>query len=221
MIPAYRLVEKLPKYNIDVDQELLRKSGLLPPVADFELIGEQFRRLKRPILNLAFGRYHSESSNSNVIMMASALPNSGKSFCAFNLAFSVSRERDYGVVLVDADVINPFISHSLGLDIRIGLIDYLLDPSISFDDILVSTDFCEIFVVRQDSGTKMPPNCWQAARMEQFIAELSEWYPNRMIIADTPPLLLTNEANVLAEHMGQIVLIIDEGETSGSQLRNR
>ena len=50
--------------------------------------------------------------------------------------------------------------------------------------------------------------------MGQFISDLSSLFPNRAVIFDTPPLLITNEAHVLAEHMGQIVLVIEAGATT-------
>ena len=43
---------------------------------------------------------------------------------------------------------------------------------------------------------------------------MAERYSARAIIVDTPPLLLTSEANVLAENMGQIVLVVEAGESS-------
>ena len=103
--------------------------------------------MKRPILNLAFDRDLTQSENSNVIMVASALPKTGKTFCSFNLASSIAKEKDVGAILVDADVLKPNISRSLGIDDRLGLIDYLLDESISIDDILVATDLFGIIVV--------------------------------------------------------------------------
>ena len=45
---------------------------------------------------------------------------------------------------------------------------------------------------------------------------LSLHYPDRIVIFDSPPLLLTNEAPVLAELMGQIVMVVEAESTSRS-----
>jgi len=45
--------------------------------------------------------------------------------------------------------------------------------------------------------------------MQDLVALLSAQYKNRTILFDTPPLLITNEAQVLATNMGQIVLVIE------------
>ena len=46
--------------------------------------------------------------------------------------------------------------------------------------------------------------------------ELSERYSDRMVIFDTPPLLATTQAEVLASQMGQIILVIG-AETTPQQ----
>lgn len=203
--------ERLPDYTITVDLTLLREHGLQPEESDLDLVAQQFRRIKRPVLNTAFGLGASDSQNANVIMLASALPKSGKSFCSFNLATSIARERDVGAVLVDADVLKPEISRVLGLDGRLGLIDYLLDSTVSFDEILVATDLHGIVVVPAGQQHDEATELLASRRMQKFVAELSMRFYSRAIIVDTPPLLLTNEAHVLAENMGQIILVVEAG----------
>ena len=43
--------------------------------------------------------------------------------------------------------------------------------------------------------------------MQQLMLEMSARYPDRVIIFDSPPLLLTSESGVLAGFMGQIVFV--------------
>jgi Mrp family chromosome partitioning ATPase len=38
-------------------------------------------------------------------------------------------------------------------------------------------------------------------------------YPDRIIIFDSPPLLLTTESPVLATHMGQVVVVVEAQRT--------
>ena len=160
----------------------------------------------------------AETDNANVIMIASAVPKSGKSFCAFNLAMSVARERDFGAVLVDADVLRPSTSHAFGIEERVGLIDYLLDPQITLDDILVETNLYGIVTVPAGQRHEESTELLASRRMEQFVREMADRFKSRAIIVDTPPLLLTNEALVLTEHMGQIVFVIEAGVTSQEAL---
>ncbi len=206
--------EQLPRVNICVDREFLQEQGLLARGVDVEVVRQQFRQIKRPVLHTAFGNGIKESKNANVIMIASALPQSGKTFCSVNLATSIARERDVGAVLVDADVLKPNISRVFGLEDRVGLIDYLLDDSVAIDDVLVGSDLHGIIMVPAGQQHEEATELLASRRMIEFVEKLSERFSARAIIVDTPPLLLTNEANVLAEHMGQIVMVIEAGESS-------
>ena len=44
--------------------------------------------------------------------------------------------------------------------------------------------------------------------MIRMLETMASRYPDRIIIFDSPPLLLTTEARVLATHMGQIVMVV-------------
>lgn len=205
---------KLPEVSITVDLEALRDHGLRPHVSHLDLVAQQFRRIKRPILNTAFGVGVPEIENANVIMLASSLPGTGKTFCSFNLAVSIAREKDVNAILVDADVLKPNISHAFGVQDRPGLIDYLLNSSLTLDDIIIATDVYDIILVPTGQQHDQATELLASRRMKQFVESLSRRFPTRAIIVDTPPLLLTNEAQVLAEHMGQIVVVIKAGEST-------
>ena len=198
-----------PSHKICVDTKSLEESGLIPRGQDLSIISDQFRRIKRPVLQCAFEVGLPVGDNANVVMIASALPGAGKSFCSFNLAQSISIERDVGAVLVDADVLKASISRSFGLEDRIGLIDYLIDPSIDIADILVETDLNDIIVVPAGRRHPEATELLASRRMQDLIKQLSARFAARAVIFDTPPLLITNEARVLAEKMGQIVFVIE------------
>ena len=50
--------------------------------------------------------------------------------------------------------------------------------------------------------------------MHSILAELAQRYHDRIVIFDSPPLLLTSEARVLAGQMGQIVLVVEAERTT-------
>jgi Mrp family chromosome partitioning ATPase len=55
-------------------------------------------------------------------------------------------------------------------------------------------------------------------KMGRLMKELSTRYDNRIIIMDSPPLLATTEASVLARLVGQIVFVVAAGQTRQSDL---
>lgn len=198
-----------PTKSVEIDPQSVAEHGLAPHPADQSLISNQFRRVKRPILQVAFDNQLGVGDNANVIMVASALPGAGKSFCAYNLAQSVALERDVGAVLVDADVLKGGVSRALGLEEHVGLIDYLVDPTLSLSDILLSTNLNDVLVIPAGRRHPEATELLASRRMQELIETLSQRFRSRAVIFDTPPLLITNEARVLGERMGQIVFVVE------------
>jgi protein-tyrosine kinase len=50
-------------------------------------------------------------------------------------------------------------------------------------------------------------------RMRTIVAGLCARNPRRILLLDSPPLLLTNEGRVLIKFVGQVVLVVRAGET--------
>ena len=195
--------------HLSIDRNELMRAGFWLEGVEAETIAEQFRRAKRPLIHSAFEMGVPIGENSNVIMVASAMPGAGKSFCSFNLVRSIAMERDVGAVLVDADVLKCSLSRGFGVTDKPGLMDYLVDEQMFVDDILFATDIDDIILV--PAGTKHPQaaELLSSRRMKQLVQELSQRFRTRAIVFDTPPILVTNEAHVLATHVGQIVFVIE------------
>jgi Mrp family chromosome partitioning ATPase len=70
------------------------------------------------------------------------------------------------------------------------------------------------------SGTKHPGrrNCWRASD-EPLLEDLASRYSDRIIIFDSPPLLVTTESRVLASHMGQVVVVVEAQKTPHAAVR--
>ena len=129
-----------------VEEDLIHR-GLLAPLDHALPISDEFRRIKRPLLDNASKAEAGNGEHMNVIMVASALPGAGKTFCSLNLAASISLERELNVLLIDADVAKPHISTALGMSDFPGLIDVLEDESSSVEDYLVRTNLNAIQVL--------------------------------------------------------------------------
>ena len=201
-----------------VDQEALIRGGLLARLDLAIPVTDQFRRIKRPILDYASREGPEAADHINVIMVTSSLPRAGKTFCSINLAVSISLERERNVLLVDADVAKRHISREFGLFERPGLIDLLLHDSQKISETLVRTDLYDIQVLAAGSQHSQSTELLASDRMSEFVDELSSRYSDRIILMDSPPLLITSEAQALADKVGQIALVVESGETSHQAL---
>eukprot|EP01035_Chromulina_nebulosa_P058100 gene58100-79578_t len=112
------------------------------------------------------------------------------------------------VLLVDADVARPSLRQALGLAAGPGLLDLLIDRKTHMSDVLLRTNVDKLSVLL--SGTPHPraTELLASDAMTSLIEEMGRRYPDRIIIFDSPPLLLTTEARVLATHMGQIIVVV-------------
>ncbi|MDH3639586.1 MAG: XrtA-associated tyrosine autokinase [Gammaproteobacteria bacterium] len=201
-----------------IDQDALIRRGLLAPLEHAVPVADEFRRIKRPLIDNATKSVDGDADHMNVIMVASALPGAGKTFCSVNLAASISIERELTVLLVDADVAKPHISTVFGFADKPGLIDILEDETIPIDEVLVRTDLNDIQVLPAGRKHAQSTELLASERMQEVVHELATRYPDRLIVMDSPPLLITSEAQVLASQVGQIALIVESGTTTQAQL---
>lgn len=210
-------VSDLKTKRLPLNFAKLRHYGIITPEDKKTTITEQFRVIKRPLLMSAFGP--NPIKNGNLIMITSSLAGEGKSFCAVNLAMSIAMEMDNTVLLVDADVSRPMIPKILGLEENKGLLDLLLNDKLSVPEVLIKTSIEKLSVLT--AGTQHPNanELLASQSMGLLLKEIVKRYEDRIIIVDSPPLLLTSEARVLANQMGQIVLVVEAGETSQQTVR--
>ncbi len=199
---------------VKLDLNGLKDAGLVDPRSkQVNQTTEEFRRIKRPLLMNIRGEGASVVPNANMIMVSSALAGEGKTFTSINLAMSIATEMDKTVLLVDADVAKPDVTARLGVEAEKGLIDVLLDDTLTLPDVLLRTDIPKLTLLPSGSRHVHSTELLASERMRQLTLELSSRYSDRIVIFDSPPLLLASEARVLAGLMGQVVMVVEESIT--------
>ncbi len=202
--------------RLAIDPERMRQAGLIVPGEGKTRITEEFRRIKRPLLANVEGRSAAPIANRNLIMVTSALPGEGKSFVAINLAISIAMEMDRTVLLMDADVEKPSVARILDLPGRPGLMDLLVDPTLDIPDVLYDTTIPKLRIIGAGRSDDRSTELLSSTQMRRLMAELADRYPDRVIIFDSPPLLATTQSSVLAELAGQILVVVEAGQTPQS-----
>jgi exopolysaccharide/PEP-CTERM locus tyrosine autokinase len=152
--------------------------------------------------------------NGNLVMVTSALAGEGKTFTAVNLALSMAMEVDSTVLLVDGDVAHPSFPGLLGSPHAPGLLDLLTRDELKFTDALVRTNVDKLALLPAGSRHRRSTELLASEQMTSLLRELASRYSDRIIVFDSPPLLATTEARVLASHMGQIVMVVAADSTS-------
>ena len=205
--------------KLALDEADLIRRGLLAPVEHAVPVADEFRRIKRPLIDNAI-RGRDADDHMNLIVVAGAVPGVGKTFCSMNLAASISLDREISVMLIDSDVAKPHISSACGLADRPGLIEVLLDDSIALEDVIVRTDMNDIQILPAGKKHTQATELLASDRMAEVMHELANRYRDRILIMDSPPLLITSEAQAVARQAGQVALVVECGKTTNEQIHD-
>lgn len=203
---------------VELDLEALLAAGFVVPHAPRSVIGDQYRVIKRPLIANASGKGAVSLQHGNLIMVTSALSGEGKSFTSINLAMSIAAELDHSVMLVDADVARPSVLRMLGLPPGPGLLE-LLEGKADVPSVLLRTNIDKLTVLPSGSPHPRATELLASDAMRDLLNDMATRYPDRIIIFDSPPLLLTTESRVLATQMGQVVVVVNAGKTLQSEVQ--
>jgi exopolysaccharide/PEP-CTERM locus tyrosine autokinase len=203
--------------KMTVDRARLRAEGALPPVNHERDLAEQFRRIKRPLVAYALTPADDGTSASrHIIVVASAIPGEGKTFTAVNLAISLSQEKDVSVLLVDGDIAKPHVSEMFGMRGERGLFDALADDTVDAESLIVDTDIPGLSFLAAGVSHNGAAELLASNRMNALMTQVVARESCRLVVIDSPPLLLTNESRELVNVAGQIVLVVHATSTEQS-----
>lgn len=203
----------------EIDLEALREQGFILPDSPTTVIAEEFRIIKRQLLLNAMARGPNAIRNGNLILVCSSQPNEGKTFCAINLALSIASERDLTVMLIDADFAKPEILSTLGLEGGKGLLDLIIDPELDLADCLIRTNIDNFTVLPAGRQHNLTTELLASERMGAIVEDIAKRYPDRIIVIDSPPVLASSAAPVLAMHVGQTVYVVEAETTREPEIR--
>jgi Mrp family chromosome partitioning ATPase len=146
-------------------------------------------------------------------MVTSPLSGDGKTFTSINLALSLARERDLSVLLMDADLLRPKVSRIFGLTQERGLSNALTDDELNAESLVISTNIRGFSVFPAGAPMDSSAELLSSDRMHEILRSLCLHNPRRIVLLDSPPLLITSEARTLLTVTGQVVLVVRAGVT--------
>lgn len=205
--------------TVAVDRVALAEAGFILPDQRPGPLAEEFRIVKRQLLLRAAGEGGTPIKNGRMILVCSANPDEGKTFCSVNLALSMARETDLDIILVDSDLNNPEIVKLMGIEDGPGLIDALADPAVDIESCLTRTDIPNLSILRAGRRTDDATELLASQRTSDMIEGLLQRSPTRIAIFDSPPALSASPASVLAMLAGQTVMVVKADTTNEAELR--
>jgi exopolysaccharide/PEP-CTERM locus tyrosine autokinase len=209
----------LPARYGTVDRAALREGEFILPDAPTTALAEEFRIIKRQLLLRSAESASTEPRRRQTILVCSAQPDEGKTFCALNLALSLATEKDLEVLLVDGDFNKPEILSLLGLENGPGFIDAIADPAAEVNDFVVRTDIDGLSVLPAGRQTNNITELLASERTREVLDALTGPHPRRIVVFDSPPALMASPASVLATHVGQVMVVVRADQTHEADLK--
>ena len=81
------------------------------------------------------------------------------------------------------------------------------------NEVLINTNIPKLTVLSAGQNRGHMTELLASENMQRLVADIANRYPDRIIIFDSPPLLVTSESKVLASQMGQIIVVVEADKT--------
>jgi non-specific protein-tyrosine kinase len=154
----------------------------------------------------------------NTLMVTSALPGDGKTTTAINLAFTMAKEFQQTVLLVDCDLQQQDVHKQLGYKSDRGLIDYLLDDC-PVSELFTWPGIEKISVVSGGRLIRESSELLGSPRMKELVSDMKLRYPARFVIFDMQSISAGADALVFAQLVDHIIMVVQEGKTPVSEIK--
>ena len=177
------------------------KHGLIHPGMDEQNIVNSFRQLRTTLLS------KMEKFNS-CILVSSVHSGGGASYISMNLATSFTFDHQKTALLIDCNLKNPTLADRLGVEYKYGLQEYLTEEIEDISCIVYPTGVPRLRLVPCGKNSSDIVEFFTGEKINHFLDEVRNRYPDRIIILDTPPILDTADSKILAEYCDHVLLVI-------------
>jgi protein-tyrosine kinase len=181
------------------------ESHLLDLNKSHETPAEEFRTLRTRLNHL------QTLQPLHTVIVTSPSPAEGKTFTAVNLALAQAHLAENSVLLGDFDLRRPIVHNLFQIDRAPGLSDFLTGAC-TFPQALRRVEGMNLYLLPAGSPVKNPLELLNMRQCKTLFEELPRVF--HWAIFDTPPLLFSADANLLATMADGSVLVVKIGSTT-------
>ena len=171
-------------------------------------------KLLRTNLEFSF----ADDKRCKIIGITSSLSGEGKSLSTINLAYSIA-SNDKKVMVIEGDFRKPTIHTKLGLTVKAGLTDLLVNHELKVTDILTEVKVTEKIIFDLAPAGRIPPNPSEllgSNKMKEFLQACSQAYD--YILIDLPPVAVVADAVIASKYLDGMVVIVRQDQSDHKSL---
>lgn len=194
---------------VGLDRERLIQNGIFG-FDNLDPRAQSFVSLRWQLLNDFY------RSGKRVLAITSTRPGEGKSFVAANLAAALCRVRP--TVLCDLDLRRPTIGWRFGLSVAAGIDDCLAGNKAP-SEIVQPVEGLNLSLAPVRATCPNSAEMLATAALADLLASLRSRADDPICIIDLPPVLIVDDILLIAQHLDGVMLVVEEGKTRRSELR--
>lgn len=192
--------------RLPVDWSELKEKRVIS-MQDVQPAGHSYRMLRTQVLQRA------RSHGLGTIGVVSAVSGEGKTLTAVNLALSLAADPNQTIVLLDLDLRRPGVARTLGLAPERGL-ETWFNGDEPVKNVCYGIEGVERFYVLPTlSPVSGSSEMLAGIATRKLFNELKGRDPGRLLIVDLPPVLLSDDALIVAPLLDAVVLVVNERRT--------
>ena len=177
--------------------------------------------IENSILNDAIDRIvvklHGEKKKdgSSLFLITGTSVNCGTTTIAINIALALA-EAGWKTAFVDCDFRKGQIYKRIEQTEYPSLTDFLMEAEHDYENVIYHTNFHNLDYVLAGEKNENPIRLLSNIHMESFLDNLRNDYD--FVIVDTPPISITNDAEILIPIIDKYLFIVSMNETTKKQL---
>lgn len=142
----------------------------------------------------------------------------GKSLTALNLAMSMARDASSEVFLLDLDMRHPSLCRYVGTSPPRELTKYLAGEGAPADVLFALGPIKNLSLAGSVYPSEQASELISSPRLEELLTYIYGIATNPIVLIDLPPILVTDEALLMAPRVDATLLVVGEGRTRRDSL---
>jgi protein-tyrosine kinase len=192
--------------RLPVDWAALRERRVVSS-SDAQPAGHAYRMLRTQVLQRA------RANGLNTLGVVSAINGEGKTLTAINLALGLAAEPNQTVLLLDLDLRRPAVARTLGLAAERGLETWFGGDEPTKNVCYGIEGVERFYVLPTLAPVAGSSEILAGLGTRKLFEELKGRDPGRLLIVDLPPVLLSDDALMVAPLLDAVVLVVHERRT--------